>query len=190
MAQVFRESVEARGITNARLIPQRWEEAPEETLGEAYDVVFAAFSLGLEDLRGALEKMHRVCRGRVFVYWFAGESSWQKTKREIWPLLHGQELPAPAGEDIMAGLIRSLGWDLSVKSLGYRRRNDYASLPELAAEQRVSYRLDSPELEERFLALIKPYVEEREGRYWVEESARFNSYSWPGGQAGRRCSGR
>ena len=102
MAQVFRESAEARRIRNFRIIPQRWEEVSLETLGEPYDVVFASFSLGVEALRVALEKMHRLCRGRVFVYWFAGESSWQKTKRAIWPLLYEHELPALAGEDIMA----------------------------------------------------------------------------------------
>jgi SAM-dependent methyltransferase len=183
MRQVFKEQAEAKGICRYRIIPRRWEEASLEALGEPYDLVLAAFSLGIWDLKAALEKMHSIARGRVFIYWFSGESSWQRTKRELWPLLHGQELPLPPEEDLLGKLIKSLGYDLVQKPFQYRRRRYYESLADLAAQQRISYKLDRPELEARFLRAFEPLLRRDQDRYWVEEWADFFSYSWPGGAA-------
>jgi SAM-dependent methyltransferase len=181
MRQVFKEEAEAKGVSRYRIIPQRWEEVSLDALGEPYDIVLAAFSLGMRNLKAALEKMHGICRGRIFIYWFAGESSWQRTKRDLWPLLHGRELPPPLQEDLLGKLIKSLGYDLLQKPFHYSRRRYYASLSDLVEQQRISYKLDRPELEERFLRAFEPLLIQDQGRYWVEEWADFFSYSWPGG---------
>jgi len=60
MEQVVREA----GIENITIVGRHWEETnPERDLDPPYDVVFASFSLGMPDLRAAIEKMNAVCSG-------------------------------------------------------------------------------------------------------------------------------
>jgi ubiquinone/menaquinone biosynthesis C-methylase UbiE len=178
MANVFREEAATQNVENYRLIHKRWENVTLDELGEPFDLVFAAFSLGFLELRQAIEKMNAVCRGRVYLYWFAGESSWQKAKRAVWPWLYGIELPPPPETDILAGMLRALDYAPLIKTYSYSCFTGYDSLAELVERQRMSYNLDTPELEAMFLQAFRPYISRNGARFFVEESADFNSYSW------------
>ena len=60
MRAVLRRKLEERGFNNVTVLPVRFEEAGN--LGD-FDMILAAFSLGVTDLRSAVEKMNLMCRG-------------------------------------------------------------------------------------------------------------------------------
>jgi len=60
MRAVLQRRLEERGLNNVTVLPVRLEEA--EDLGE-FDMVLAAFSLGVRDLRAAVERMNLMCKG-------------------------------------------------------------------------------------------------------------------------------
>lgn len=80
MRDLLKEHMEEDGITNIRILPYLWEDVPEEELGD-YDLVIASYSLNMPDFFEAAMKMNRHSKGEVWLYWFAGETSWERDKR-------------------------------------------------------------------------------------------------------------
>lgn len=89
MVAVLRERLEDGGIRNVRVIPVTWEKVDLRDLEPPYDSVLAALSLGMEDLRGAIEKMQAVASRTVNLYWFADAPFWERMCLDLWPDLHG-----------------------------------------------------------------------------------------------------
>jgi SAM-dependent methyltransferase len=119
MREVMEQVVREAGIENIAIVGRHWEETnPERDLDPPYDVVFASFSLGMPDLRAAIEKMNRVCSGTVAVFHFAGLPYWEQVMLDTWPALHGVAyLPGPKA-DVIFNLLYQMGIypDVSVSS--------------------------------------------------------------------------
>lgn len=79
MIELLRENAAGQKINNIAGISKRWEDVdPENDLDGPYDVVVASLSLAMYDLDHAIEKMQQVCSKYVFLYWFAGMTSWEE----------------------------------------------------------------------------------------------------------------
>jgi len=89
MVTVLRKRLEKEGLSNVRVVPLSWEEVNIEDLSPPYDIVLAAFSLGMEDLRSAVQKMQEVACGTVNLYWFVDTPFWERICLDLWPDLHG-----------------------------------------------------------------------------------------------------
>jgi len=131
MREVMEQAVREAGIENIAIVGRHWEETnPERDLDPPYDVVFASFSLGMPDLRAAIEKMNAVCSGTVAVFHFAGLPYWEQVMLDTWPALHGVAyLPGPKA-DVIFNLLYQMGIypDVSVSSYEHR-----LSVPDLDA---------------------------------------------------------
>lgn len=89
MRILLKQHMEEEGISNIRILPYLWEEVPETELG-SYDLVIASYSLNMPDFKEAALKMNRHSTGEVILYWFAGETSWERDVRVLrermgWP---------------------------------------------------------------------------------------------------------
>ena len=80
MRRLLRQHLEEDNLQGVKILPYTWEEVPEEEL-EDYDRIVASYSLYMEDFGAAVRKMNRHSRGRVELYWFAGETSWERDQR-------------------------------------------------------------------------------------------------------------
>lgn len=178
MCQVLRERIQQDGFGNIRIIPKRWEDVTVEEIEGPFDIVLSSFALGMDDLQAAVEKMTAVCGGRVYLYWFVGETSWQQLRRRLWPALHGKELPPVPEEDVLYNLLYCLGYSVAVRRFSYSFVDRYTTLEDLVAGQKSAYRLITRELETQFLSLILPYLREDENGYWIPGYAEFAAYSW------------
>ncbi len=89
MVAVLRERLNKEKISNVRIIPRTWEDVDIQDIDPPYDTVLAALSLGMEDLRGAVEKMQAMASGTVNLYWFADVPFWERMCLDLWPDLHG-----------------------------------------------------------------------------------------------------
>lgn len=125
MREVMEQAIWNTGIEKVTIVGRRWEEVnPERDLDPPYDVVFASFSLGMPDLRSAIEKMNSVCSGTVAVFHFAGLPYWEQIMLETWPDLHGLEYQPGPKADIIFNLLYQMGIypDVSVSSYEHRLR--------------------------------------------------------------------
>ena len=119
MREVMEQVVREAGIENITIVGRHWEETnPERDLDPPYDVVFASFSLGMPDLRAAIEKMNRVCSGTVAVFHFAGLPYWEQVMLDTWPDLHGVAYQPGPKADVIFNLLYQMGIypDVSVSS--------------------------------------------------------------------------
>jgi len=123
MRDVMEGAVREAGIDNITVVGRHWEEIDlKRDLEAPYDIVFASFSLGMPNLKEAIEKMNEVCSGTVAVFHFAGLPYWEQVMLEIWPRLHGVPyLPGPKA-DVIFNLLYQMGIypDVSVSSYEHK----------------------------------------------------------------------
>jgi SAM-dependent methyltransferase len=109
MFEVLEQTIRDTGITNISTVGKHWEDIDISDLTPPYDVVFASFSLGMPDLKDAIEKMNRVCSGTVLLFHFAGLPYWEQIMLDLWPSLHGVPyLPGPK-IDVVFNLLYQMG---------------------------------------------------------------------------------
>ncbi|WAI01996.1 hypothetical protein [Methanogenium organophilum] len=59
----------------------------DEDLSPPYDIVFASYSLNVHEIRDAIRKLEEASSCYMYLYWFAGEPSWDAMSREFCHLL-------------------------------------------------------------------------------------------------------
>jgi len=110
MAEVMGGYAAKKGISNLKIIQKRWEDIdPATDLDGPYDIVFASHSLGMPDIRKAIEKMNAVASKRVFLFWFGEITSWEKPMVDLWPKLHGKEYLSGPKADVLFNVLWSMG---------------------------------------------------------------------------------
>jgi 16S rRNA G527 N7-methylase RsmG len=123
MVSVMRDNIDEYGLENVECVHKDWEAVDVESdLSAPYDVVFASYSLGMKDIRASVQKMLDASSKYVYLYWFAGETSWDMHSRKLWPLLHGREYqPAPKC-DVLYNVLYDMGIYPNVSVFSLRAR--------------------------------------------------------------------
>ncbi len=131
MREVMKKTVEGAGIENITNVGRHWEDIdPERDLDPPYDVAFASFSLGMPDLRAAIEKMNAVCSGTIAVFHFAGLPYWEQIMLDTWPDLHGLVYQPGPKTDVIFNLLYQMGIYPDVSVSAYEHR---LNIPDLDA---------------------------------------------------------
>lgn len=106
MIQLLRERAAAEGLSNIDIVQARWEEADGL---EPHDVVVASYCLLMPDIKAALLKMNKLARERVYIYWFAGTTYWERSRIDLYPSIHGRpHYPGPK-VDVLFNVLYQLG---------------------------------------------------------------------------------
>jgi SAM-dependent methyltransferase len=110
MVSVIKDKIDTEGCRNLRVVQKRWEDVvPARDLDGPYDLVIASFSLGMEDLAGALEKMDAVSSGSIHLFWFADVPGWERQYLEVWPSLHAAPYRPVPKADVVFNLLWQKG---------------------------------------------------------------------------------
>lgn len=97
-------------ITNIVRIEKTWEKVDLKTdLEPPYDLVLASMSLGMPDIRAALEKMNGVCNGQVVLFWHAGIPGWEIMPRALWPDLFDTDYHGGPKSDVLFQVLYQMG---------------------------------------------------------------------------------
>lgn len=155
MCSVMREKMAEYGVSNIDILQKRWEDMlVESDLSGPYDVVIASFSLGMRDIRAAIEKMVRASSRYVYLYHFAGPSSWDMQWQTLWPKLHGRPyLPGPKG-DVLYNVLYQMGIYPNVRSFRLEHNQPYASPDEAVAALAPQAQAESEEQK----AVLREYL--------------------------------
>ncbi|MDR0562383.1 MAG: class I SAM-dependent methyltransferase [Spirochaetaceae bacterium] len=144
MVEVFKDNILLEGADNIRLVPKRWEDVDAESdLDAPYDLCFAAFSLGMLDLKEGIEKMMSVSTNNNVLYWHAGLQSFDEDALVLSPLLYGKEhYPVPESS-IIFNLLYSMGIYPDVKVERKNVRLVYKTFDEVFETYASRYRADT-----------------------------------------------
>ncbi len=131
MVSILQEKMTEQGVKNISVVQKLWEDINvEEDLQPPYDVVIASFSLGMSDIRAAIEKMIDASSKYIYLYHFAGPTSWDLQWKELWPKLHGSEYhPAPKC-DVLYNVLYQMGIYPYVRTFRLQHSQRYASIQE------------------------------------------------------------
>lgn len=130
MVTILRENMKTHNVDAITPVMKRWELVENTDLTWPYDVVLASMSLGMPDIRAAIDKMCSVCKGIVCLLWFADTTPWEKILIDLWPLVHGTKYNrAPKGE-VLLNVIMQMG---ILPNVTFREEHFIARYPDLEA---------------------------------------------------------
>jgi 16S rRNA G527 N7-methylase RsmG len=179
MARVLQENLEERGIKNVDCVQKRWEEVEvERDLRPPYDLVIASFSLGMTDIKRAIQKMMAVSSGCVYLAWFAGETSWDVQSREVSALLSGEVAHHPMPKsDVLFNLLYQMGVYPNVWVFSFRMRHRFPSFDDVVNYFGGQFRAETDDQWSRLRGYLSQVVE-RDGDSWVMLYHSLNMMIW------------
>jgi len=164
MVGVLKDNMAEQGIGNISIVQKRWEEVDvKEDLQPPYDVVVASFSLGMPEIRAAIEKMVAVSSRYVYLYWFAGDTSWDLQFKEIWPRLHGRSYHPEPKCDVLFNVLYQMGIYPNVEVFNHQLDQRFSSISEAMDALRSQYRIETKEQELILREHLKRMLLEKNG---------------------------
>jgi SAM-dependent methyltransferase len=155
MCSVMKEKMAEFGVSNIDIVQKLWEDVDVAAdLSAPYDVVIASFSLGMRDIRAAVEKMVQASCRYVYLYHFAGPSSWDMQWQTLWPKLHGKPYRPGPKSDVLYNLLYQMGIYPNVRSFRLEHNQPYASLDEAVAALAPQAQAESEEQK----AVLREYL--------------------------------
>ncbi|WP_319507479.1 class I SAM-dependent methyltransferase [uncultured Methanolobus sp.] len=148
MRNILLDNVAEKKLTNLDCVSKRWEDIDvENDLNGPYDIVIASFSLGMPDIREAIQKMEQASSKHVYLYWFAGTSPWEEHSVNLWPYLYGTNYTCGPKCDVLYNVLYDMGIypDMQVFPMEYT--NNFASMDEAMDFFRSRYAIETPEQE-------------------------------------------
>jgi ubiquinone/menaquinone biosynthesis C-methylase UbiE len=164
MVSILKEKMAEHSVQNITIVKKRWEDVNVNAdLQPPYDVVIASFSLGMPEIRAAIDKMLAVSSKYVYLYWFAGDTSWDIHFKEIWPLLHSKVYYPEPKCNIIFNLLYQMGIYPNVEVFNHRLNQRFSSLPEALDALRSQYRIETESQEVIFRDYLSGLLEKENG---------------------------
>ena len=178
MRQLLQKHMEEEGITNIRILPYAWEELPEKSL-ESYDVIIASYSLMMNDFKEAVKKMNRHAKKIVELYWFAGETSWEKDRRVLEERLHRKNKKNIAPKiDCFYQSLYEMGIYSNITMLEHTKFDrEYKNFEDAVSDMSVRYEIADSE-EEVLREYLKERLEKRKNLWYYKDLTQYGKISW------------
>jgi ubiquinone/menaquinone biosynthesis C-methylase UbiE len=182
MTSVLKEKMAEYGVSNISVVQKCWEDVDvKEDLQPPYDVVIASFSLGMQDIRSAIEKMMQASSRYVYLYHFAGPTSWDLQWKELWPELHGKEYQPGPKSDVLYNVLYQMGIYPHIRTFRLQHNQRYSSLEDALKALRPQAQVETEEqavvlrdylksaLKEENGSLVMPGSSVRVKMWWEKE---------------------
>jgi hypothetical protein len=134
MCSMMREMMADYGVCNIDIVRKRWEDVDvAKSLQPPYDVVIASFSLGMVDIRSAVEKMQQKSSKHVYLYHFAGPTSWDMQWEELWQKLHGKDYQPGPKSDVLYNVLYQMGIYPHISTFRLHHHQIFSTIEEAVA---------------------------------------------------------
>jgi len=164
MVSMLKEMAEKQDVGNISVVQKRWEDVDvKRDLEPPYDIVIASFSLGMPDIRQAIEKMMEASSGNIYLYHFAGDTSWDIQWKELWPKLHGREYFAGPKCDVLYNVLYQMGIYPHIRVFRLVHNQRYSSVQEAFEALKSQAQIETPEQESIFREYLSRTMREDEG---------------------------
>lgn len=179
MAEVLMSNAEEAGLGNIDTVCKDWLDTDVDSdLSGKYDVVIASHSLGMPDIRCAIEKMQAACCGRIYLYFFSGLTSWDQRYAQLWPLLHGTEYVTLPRMNILYNVLYSMGiypnMDVTARSFF----TTYESIDAACDAHSMRCGVQSDEKRTILEQYLSKELELKDGKYYEKESFLDTKVWW------------
>lgn len=155
MCSVMKEKMAEFAVSNIDIVQKRWEDVDiASDLSGPYDVVIASFSLGMGDIQSAVEKMVGASSRSVYLYHFAGPSSWDIQWQILWPRLHGRPYRPGPKSDVLYNVLYQMGIYPNIRSFQLEHNQPYGSLDDAMAALAPQAQAESEEQK----AILREYL--------------------------------
>ena len=136
MCTVLKERAAEEGLSNITVIRKKWEDASQDDLGNSkFDIVIASYSLSIPDLKPEIIRMNSVCKGRVFLFWFAGDFTWDDYEmEEFWTTIKSKDFYPGPKADLLYGVLSEARIYPEVRTFPLQIKDVYDS-PKTACER-------------------------------------------------------
>jgi ubiquinone/menaquinone biosynthesis C-methylase UbiE len=179
MISVLKEKMLEKGITNIHYLQKYWEDIQtKEDLMPPYDIVIASLSLDMLDIRPALEKMNNVCSKAVYLYWFAGEPTWETHTRKLMPLLHGTSYSPLPKCDILFNVLYRMGIYPHISKSIYHHIEQYNSSEEALTHYKDYYHVSTPEQEQVLIGYLDAILQQKDDGFISSSRATCLKIWW------------
>jgi len=178
MAGVLAANVAQEGIANVTCVRKKWEDVTLPELSGPYDVVLASLSLGMPDIRAALEKMDHVCCGKVYLIWPVGVTAWERHYSEAWPLVHGETYVSGPKADVLFNVLLQMGICPDVHVYREDHEETFSSLDEAVSYYRSLYCATTPEKEAALLKYLGRKLDRSSEGLTLRGTSTFAILSW------------
>ncbi|MHB8119300.1 MAG: class I SAM-dependent methyltransferase [Methanothrix sp.] len=185
MCSVMQENMAEFGVKNISIVQKRWEDVNvEKDLEPPYDVVIASFSLGMQDIRAAIEKMMQASSRYVYLYHFAGPTSWDLQWQELWPKLHGRAYQPGPKCDVLYNVLYQMGIYPHIRTFRLEHNQRHSNLDEAVSALAPQAQAETEEqkailgeylrgaLREEDGALVMPGSSIRVKMWWENDQSR------------------
>ncbi len=180
MADLLEDRCRTEKVANVHCLRKRWEDLdPAADLQGPYDVVVAAFSLGMEDLAAAIAKMNRISTGTVYLFWFAGTSTWERLYRDLWPQLHGRPYHPGPKADVIYNLLYRMGIYPDMTVFPFRSRLHFATFDQALEEFGHRLGVADPRTAQPLRAFLETQLQNDGSGLVLPHQATCVRFRWP-----------
>ena len=149
MAEVMSEHAREKGVANLSIVRKRWEDVDcRKDLDGPYDLVIARHSLGMPNIRDAIKAMCKASSQWVYLFWFAGDTGWEKAMVDLWPKLRGREYRSGPKADILFNVLYSMGIYPNMETVQMDYARKFPDIDAAVKEFGEQYMISSPAQEE------------------------------------------
>ena len=140
MCTIMNERMAEENLSNVTVVRKKWEDVDLEKdlkIDEngLFDVVAASYSLSMTDIAEQIRRMEKVCRGRIFLFWFAGEYEWEnKEFGEFMRSIGAADFYPGPKADILYGALAQMGIYPNMRTYSLNMPDEYPSA-DVAAEK-------------------------------------------------------
>lgn|GEM_PF-496710 len=176
MIEFFKDEAEKRNIKNTDTIQSFWEDYKIE---KKYDVVVSSLSLITDDIFLFLKKMDEAAKRRVYIHWFASESTWEKQGRlvsEITGQPNSVRLPKI---NIVFNILYGMNIFPEIRLLNSTSFNRiYDSKDEALKALKKIYSVDTDKYDKELLDYIERDYEYKDSKYIYYDKTKFAELMW------------
>ncbi len=177
MTQVLAENIADSGLENITHIKKAWEDIDVKELAGPYDVIVASYSLHVPDMKQAIEKIQAVSNGNVYVYWFAGDTSWDVYYGKIWLALHNREYYPFPKSNVIYNILYDMGIYPDMETFELTHTSRFSSLDDAVRHYHSHYRISSSE-QEQILRKHLDSILKKDGNELVMQASTTRVRMW------------
>lgn len=183
MADVMEEYAAEKGVKNLEIIRKKWEDVDlSKNLKGPFDLVFAAYSLGMQNLSESIRRMCEISSKWVYIFWISGIPSWEKGLVELWPKLHNEKFGYTPQADIIYNVLYSMGIYPNIKVAEVESRNHFTDLDSAVSQLSSVYNIEIKEQEEILRTFLIENLIEDENGYTLVGTNISTAFWWRTGK--------
>jgi len=176
MIEVFYDEAKKRNITNIEAVQSFWEDYVLKT---QYDVVVSSLSLLTLDIRQFLQKMNAAARKRVYIHWFASESTFEKQIREVAAITGKPAAVLIPKIDIIFNILYGMNIIPEIRLLKTTHFDRvYYSLEETLQSIKKMCAIETDSYDTQLIAYINDTYEHKGSAYVYYDKTQFAELRW------------